>query len=128
MLYSRGMHGELEKESKEILARIDSGFYGYEATSGRYASFYLGQMYQVRKNYPEAKKYYKECMRFSELNQSTEAGYYNYALIALGEIADREGNKAEARRYFTEVKKRTGRKDEANKDAKRRLKNMEKGD
>jgi hypothetical protein len=128
MLYSRGMHAELEKESKEILARIDSGMTGYEATSGRYAAFFLGQMYQVRKNYAEAKKYYTATMRFSEQNGSTESGYYLFSMISLGEIAEKEGNKAEAKRYFTEVRKRTGRKDEAHKDAKRRLKNLEKGD
>ncbi len=41
-----------------------------------------------------------------------ESGYYLYSLIALGEIADKEGNKAEARRYFKEVKSKAGRKDE----------------
>lgn len=128
MLYSRGMHKELEVESKEILARIDSGYTGYEATSGRYAAFFLGQMYQVRKNYAESKKYYKETMRFAEQNGSTESGYYLFSMISLGEIAEKEGDKAEAKRYFTEVRKRTGRKDEAHKDAKRRLKNLEKGD
>jgi len=128
MLYSRGMHTDLEKECKQILARIDSGYTGYEATSGRYAAFFLGQMYQARKNYADSKKYYNETLRFAEQNGSTETGYYLYSLISLGEIAQREGNKAEAKRYFTEVKKRTGRKDEANKDAKRRLKNLEKGD
>jgi hypothetical protein len=128
MLYSRGMYADLEPQSKLILARIDSGQTGYEATSGRYAAFFLGQMYQVRKNYPESKKYYGETLRYSEANQSTESGYYLYSLIALGEIAEKEGNKEEARRYFTEVKKRTGRKDEANVAAKKRLKNLEKGD
>jgi len=128
MLYSRGMYADLEPESKEILARIDSGYVGYEATSGRYAAFFLGQMYQVRKKYDESKKYYRETIRFAEQNESTESGYYLFSLIALGEIAEKEGDKEEARRYFTEVKKKTGRKDEANKDAKKRLKNLEKGD
>jgi TolA-binding protein len=49
-------------------------------------------------------------------------------MIALGEIAEQQGNKAEARHYFKEVQKKAGRKDEAYKDAKRRLKRMEKGD
>jgi len=49
-------------------------------------------------------------------------------LIALGEINEKQGNKAEAKKYFKEVKKKAGRKDEAYKDAKKRLKNMEKGD
>ncbi len=30
MLYSRGMYPQMEKESKSILARIDSGMTGYE--------------------------------------------------------------------------------------------------
>ena len=128
MLYSRGMYPELERESKSIIARIDSAQLGYEATSGRYAAFFLGQMYQTRRNYDESKKYYQLAMRYAEQNKATETGYYLYSMIALGEIADRQGNKAEAKRYFTEVKKRTGRKDEAYKDAKRRLQGLEKGD
>ena len=58
MLYSRGMLTELEKQSKFVLARIDSGKVGYEATSGRYAAFYLGQLYDIKKRYDEAKPYY----------------------------------------------------------------------
>jgi len=49
-------------------------------------------------------------------------------LIALGEIAEQQGNKAEAKKYFKEVKKKSGRKDEAFKTAKKRLKKLEKGD
>jgi hypothetical protein len=128
MLYSRGMYTDLERESKSIIARIDSSMVGYEATSGRYAAFFLGQMYQTRKNLDESKKYYNLAMRYSEANKATETGYYLYSMIALGEIAEKQGNKAEAKKYFTDVKKRTGRKDEAYKDAKRRLQKLEKGD
>jgi TolA-binding protein len=46
----------------------------------------------------------------------------------LGEINQKQGNNAEAKRYFKEVKKKSGRKDEAYKDAKKRLKGLEKGD
>ncbi|MEJ0034454.1 MAG: hypothetical protein WDO15_30845 [Bacteroidota bacterium] len=53
--------------------------------------------------------------------------YYLYSMIALGEIADKQGDKKLAKKYFTDVKKKTGRKDEAYKDAKRRLQNLEKG-
>lgn len=128
MLYARGMHAELERECKEVLLRIDSAQTGYEATSGRYVAFFLGQMYEARRNYDEAKKYYQQALRFAEQIDATESGYYLYSLISMGEIASRQGNKAEAKRYFNEVKKRSGRKDEANKDAKRRLKELEKGD
>ncbi len=128
MLYSRGMYNDLERESKEILARVDSSMLGYEATSGRYAAFFLGQMYQTRRQLDESKKYYELAMKYAEQNEATETGYYLYSMIALGEIAEKQGDKKSAKKYFNEVKKRTGRKDEAHKDAKRRLKNLEKGD
>lgn len=128
MLYSMGKFGETETVCKEILQRIDSAQLGYEATSGRYASFFLGQVYEARRKYDDAKKYYEMCMRFAEEIGATESGYYLYSMIALGEIAQRKGNKAEAKKYFTEVKKKAKRKDEAFKDAKRRLKGLEKGD
>jgi hypothetical protein len=128
MLYSRGMYTDLERESKEILAKIDSAQYGYEATSGRYAAFFLGQMYQTRRLYDDSKKYYQLAMKYAEQNESTETGYYLYSMIALGEIAQKQGDKAAAKKYFHEVKKRSGRKDEAHKDAKKRLKELEKGD
>jgi tetratricopeptide (TPR) repeat protein len=128
MLYSRGMYTDLERESKNIISRIDSAMTGYEATSGRYAAFFLGQMYQARRQLDESKKYYQLAMKYSEQNDATETGYYLYSMIALGEIADKQGDKEGAKKYFKEVKKRTGRKDEAYKDAKRRLQNLEKGD
>jgi hypothetical protein len=128
MLYSRGMYPELEKQSKRILNLIDSAKFGYEATSGRYAAFFLGQMYDFQRKWDEAKKYYELSAKYAEQIDATESGYYLYSLIALGEINERQGNKAEAKRYFGMVKKKAKRKDEAYKDAKRRLKKLEKGD
>ena len=128
MLYARGLFTDMERESKAILVRIDTGMLGYEATSGRYAAFFLGQLGESRRLPEDAKKYYQLAVQFAEQSGATESGYYLYSLIALGEIAQKQGNKAEARRYFKEVKAKAARKDEAFKDAKRRLKNMEKGD
>lgn len=128
MLYWRGMYPQLEKEAKVLLNRVDSARFGYEATSGRHASFYLGQVYESRRKLPEARTYYERCLKYAEQNGATKTGYYLYAMISLGEIAQKEGKKDEARRYFNEVKKRAGSKDEVFKDAKRRLKALEKGD
>jgi TolA-binding protein len=128
MLYARGMFPEMEQESKRILERIDSGDVGYEATSGRYAAFFLGQYYESQRKLDEAKKYYLLAVKYAEEIGATESGYYLFSLISLGEIHDKQGNKAEAKRYFKEVKKKSKRKDEAFKDAKKRLKNLEKGD
>ncbi|NOT74609.1 MAG: tol-pal system protein YbgF [Cyclobacteriaceae bacterium] len=128
MLYARGLYTDMERESKEILNRIDSSKAGYEATSGRYAAFFLGQLGEGRRQQDMAKKYYLQAVQFSLQSGATDSGYYLYSLIALGEIASKEGNTAEARKYFKEVKDKAGRKDEAFKDAKRRLKNLEKED
>jgi hypothetical protein len=128
MLYARGMYPEMEGQSKLILARIEKGDLGYEGTSGRYAAFFLGQFYEAQRKLDDAKKYYEQTIKFAESTGSTESGYYLFSLIALGEIAEKQGNKEEAKRYFKDVKKKSGRKDEAFKDAKRRLKNLEKGD
>jgi tetratricopeptide (TPR) repeat protein len=125
MLYQMGKFGQAEPVCKNILARIDSAHVGYEATSGRYAAFFLGQIYEARRKYDDAKVYYQKCISFAEKIGATDSGYYLFSLIALGEIAEREGNKAEAKRYFNMVKDKADRKDEAFKDAKRRLKNLE---
>lgn len=128
MLYARGMYPELEKQSKRILNLIDSAKFGYEATSGRYAAFFLGQMYDFQRKWDEAKKYYELSAKYAEQIEATESGYYLYSLIALGEINERQGKKAEAKRYFNLVKKKAKRKDEAYKDAKRRLKKLDSKD
>jgi tetratricopeptide (TPR) repeat protein len=128
MLYSMGRYTEADKVCQDILLRIDSAQMGYEATSGRYAAFFLGQIYEARRKHEEAKNYYKLCITYAEKIGATDSGYYLYSMIALGEIAEKQGNKAEAKKYFKEVKKKADRKDEAFKDAKRRLKQMEKGD
>jgi hypothetical protein len=128
MLYSSGRYIQAEPVCKTILMKIDSAQLGYEATSGRYAAFYLGEIYESKRDYEQAKVYYKLCIKYAKEIGATDAGYYFYSLISLGEIAEREGKKAEAKKYFKEVKKNASRKDEAFKSAKKRLKKMEQGD
>lgn len=128
LLYMTHRYSEAEPVCLEVLVRIDSGMIGYEATSGRYAAFFLGQIYEARLDDLNAKKYYEQCVHFAEKIDATESGYYLYSLISLGEIAKRQGDPTTARRYFAEAKKKADRGDEAFKDAKRRLKRMEKGE
>jgi hypothetical protein len=125
MLYYQSKFTEAEPVCKDILHHIDSGKVGYEATSGRYAAFFLGQIYEARQKLDVAKQYYQLCMKYAEQIEATESGYYLYSMIALGEIAEKQGNKGEAKKWFKDVKKKAGRKDEAFKDARRRLKKME---
>ncbi len=126
MLYSMGNMPQLEIQCKQIMQRIDSGRFGYEAVSGRYAAFFLAQGYDITRNLGEAKKYYMRAIKFSEEVKAFDSGYYLYSLISLGEIYSREGDKKTAKKYFNLVKKHAGRKDEAYKDAKQRLKKLEK--
>lgn len=129
MLYGKGgFSEEMEKQCKQIIQRIDSGMVGYEATSGRYAAFFLGQMYERRGQTEEAKKYYEMVVKYATEINATDTGYYLFSLIALGEIAQKEGDYLSARKYFEEVKKKSNRKDEAWKDAKKRLKALERID
>lgn len=128
ILYSMGRYAAAEPVCLTILERIDSAQLGYEATSGRYAAFFLGQIYEAHKRLDDAKKYYTMCINFARQIDATDSGYALYSLIALGEIAQAQGNKAEAKEYFKEAKKKSGRKDEAFKTAKKRLKKLEKGD
>lgn len=128
MLYGGGRFKEAEPVCKTIIARIDSGYTGYEETSGRYAAFFLGQINEARKNLIEAKKFYLLSKVYSERVGATETGYYLYSLISLGEIAQKQGDIKEARMYFKLVKENAGRKDDAYKDVKRRLKNLERDD
>jgi len=126
MLYSLSVHPKLEEQCTQILQRIDSGRFGYEAISGRYASFFLGQFYDSQRKLDDAIKYYSLCVKYSEQAEATDSGYYLYSLISLGEIYYQKKDKATAKKYFNIVKKKAGRKDEAYKDAKQRLKRMEK--
>ncbi|HEV8511849.1 MAG TPA: tol-pal system protein YbgF [Cyclobacteriaceae bacterium] len=126
MLYSLNVHPKMEEQSLQILQRIDSGRFGYEAVSGRYASFFLGQFNDAQRKLDDAIKYYSLCVKYSEEIGATDSGYYLYSLISLGEIYYQKKDKATAKKYFNLVKKKAGRKDEAYKDAKQRLKKLEK--
>jgi tetratricopeptide (TPR) repeat protein len=122
MLYSMSQYRKLEKESLLILQRIDSGQIGYEEISGRYAAFYLGQIYDQRREFDKAKFYYKKAVEFAEAIGATDSGYYLYSMISLAEIAAHDGDKEAAKNYLRQVKKDSKRKDPSNKRARKLLK------
>lgn len=125
LLYSTGDFRRCEQESLSIIDKYYRRFEGYEENSGRYAAFFLGQIYQARKDWDNAKRYYKEAVHFSQKNETEKMGYNLYSLLALGEIAEKQNNQKEAREYYREVKKLAGRKDRAWQIAKRNLKEMD---
>lgn len=125
MLYTMGRYPEMEKESLSILSMIDSSKLGYEAASGRYAAFFLGQLSEGRRRSDDARKYYELTVSYSEKTGAMNSGYYLYSLLALGDIANKKGDKVMARKYFKEAKSKADRSDDAFKDAKKRLKKLD---
>jgi hypothetical protein len=121
MLYTTGQYNRLETVAQDLLSKIDSSQVGYEAISGRYAAFYLGQLYDVRNQHDLAKAYFKRAISFAESTDDEDSGYMLYSLIALGDIAKEDGNRQEAKRYYQQVKKYGKRKQSAHEKARERL-------
>ncbi len=124
LLYASGKFNKAKPVAQTILSRIDSAQLGYEATSGRYASFFLGQINQTRRNTEQAKYYYNRAVKFSESSGAYSTGYYHYSLLALGEIASKEGDKKKAKEYFKRVKKHADRGDKVHKEAREKLRRL----
>ncbi|SNC76143.1 Tetratricopeptide repeat-containing protein [Hymenobacter gelipurpurascens] len=121
--YQRGYLPECEQVSKDILDKINRGMPGYEAISGRYATFFLGSLMQNQyQDLPKAKDYYQRCIVFSETSGDTTQGFYLYALLNLARISEKQKDTAEAIRYYKEVEAKSERKSDAAKEAKAYLK------
>jgi hypothetical protein len=116
-LYTTGKWTQAMQESLEILDRIEQKQFGYEATSGRYAAFYLGEYFYRIGNNIEAKRYYSKTVTIGEESETQESGYYLYSLISLGKIATAEKNRALAKTYFNQVKRYAKRKHPAHQEA-----------
>ena len=123
LLYSSGNYSSCEQVSKNIFTKIDSGMVGYEANSGRYASFFLGQVYQFRKDYHQAAIYYKKTIKYAEEIEALKSGYYLYALLYLGKIQWDSGDQKAAKSNFKKIRKYTKRSHKVNKDARKIMKN-----
>ena len=124
LLYSSGKFNSTEPVAMDILAKIDSGALGYEGTCGRYAAFFLGQIYDSRKDIERAEYYYGRAVTFAEDIGAMETGYYHYSLLALAEIAEERGDKKLAKEYLKKVKKYADRKDRVHKEARSSLREL----
>lgn len=125
LLYSMGRLKDTEKISLDILDKIDRKMPGYEATSGRYAGFFLGQTYEVYGMRDKAKEAYQKAVSFGEELEAYETGYFLYSLLALAKIADQEGDKKAARAYYERIKKYAKRKHPVHEKAREYLKNKD---
>lgn len=105
MLYTSGRYSKAEKISKDIIAKIDSSYIGYEQNSGRYAAFFLGEINAHRDEPEAAEKYYKLCVKYGDEIGAQEKGYYLYSMLNLGRYDADRGDKAAAKEKFKMVKK-----------------------
>ena len=125
--YAQGRIPEVERESLVILEKIDKQMPGYEAVSGRYASYYLGYIrYHLNKDVEQAKSYYKKAVVYSELSKAYESAYYHSALVALGRIYLKEENLPEAKKYLEVALKRSQRKSDQHKEADKLMDDLKK--
>jgi tetratricopeptide (TPR) repeat protein len=123
-LYSLRRYRQMEPLARAIIMKVDSGKFGYEYTSGRYAAFFLGQMYQGGSMFDEATKYYIKAVDYGKQNGAEQTGYFLHSLLNLGVIAEAQGREKEAKKYYKAVKKYGKRKDSAYQQAKKALKDM----
>ena len=127
LLYRLGRYKQGEEVCLEILNKIDAGALGYEATSGRYAAFFLGQIYEAYRDLDNAKKYYRRAVAFGEEIEATESGYFLYSLLNLAEIAEKEGDKKEAEEIYKQVKRYAKRSHPAHERARELLRKRRRG-
>jgi tetratricopeptide (TPR) repeat protein len=118
MAYAQGRIDEAEEASASILDKLSRNMPGYEATSGRYASYFLAYIHFYNNNLEQAKSFYKKAVVYSEQTNAYESGYYLASLTALGRIYDKERNYVEAEKYYNVVLSRAEKKSDAYKEAK----------
>ncbi|WMN12322.1 tetratricopeptide repeat protein [Marivirga salinae] len=124
LLYTAGKINDAERECLEIFQNIDSAKTGYGGTSGRYAGFFLGQIYERKQNLDEAKHYYERAMLASESIEEEEAGYYLFSIYHLGLIAEKQGNEELAKEYYKKTKRKASRKQGVHQNARDKLKDL----
>ncbi|WP_205499640.1 tetratricopeptide repeat protein [Rufibacter psychrotolerans] len=119
MAFTEGNFGVAEQLSTQILDKIQHGIFGYEAISGRYASFYLGYINQYRnRDYAKARQYYQQCITFAEQIGEVESGYYISSFVNLARMSDKEKNVPQAKQHYETVIKLADSKSDAEKEAK----------
>ena len=122
-----GKMNEAQRYAKEILDNIEAGKYGYYDNDGRYASYIMAY---AAKNYyrnkEEAKKYYTQCVEFAQSNNSEDTGYYLASQLALGEMAEEEGDYLTAARKYKLVIDNADKKSSAFNEAKEKVSNLKK--
>jgi tetratricopeptide (TPR) repeat protein len=128
LLFVQGHFTRAERISEDILNKIDQNMPGYEAVSGRYASYILAYINQNKyRDFDKAKKHYQDAIMYAEMSNERESGYFVNSYLNLGRIAELQKDKVTAKRYYTIVMQQTDDKKSVNyKEAKKYLKDNRK--
>ncbi|MER2996439.1 tetratricopeptide repeat protein [Pontibacter populi] len=123
LLFVQGHFSMAERVSLDILHKLDQKMPGYEAVSGRYASYILAYVNQNKyRDLEKAKQYYQDAIMYAEMSNERDSGYFVNSYLNLARISDQLKDKSKAKRYYTIVINNTEKKSAAFKEARTFLK------
>lgn len=123
LLFVQGHFTAAERVSLNILAKLDQNMPGYEAISGRYASYILAYINQNKyRDFDKAKGYYQNAIMYAEMTDERDSGYFVNSYLNLGRMANQQKDIAAAKKYYTVVLKASEKKSGSYKEAKDYLK------
>ncbi|MDX1903923.1 MAG: hypothetical protein SFU27_07175 [Thermonemataceae bacterium] len=120
-----GNHGEAEKLALRILDNIEKKKFGYEAISGRFATYVLAQIY-INKDVEKAKSYFEKTIYFAESIEAYDSGYYHTALEWLYNHYRLKKDLKKAEIYLEKLAKHAEKKNKKRKNAKKDLRKLRK--
>ncbi|WP_026462933.1 tetratricopeptide repeat protein [Adhaeribacter aquaticus] len=104
LAFTVGNLTETEQISLNILNKLNQKLPGYEPISGRYAAYFLGYIYQSKKDLTKAKNYYGQCVAFANQTNEKKSGYAVHSYLNLARISHQEKNIKQAKTYYSIVK------------------------
>ena len=101
----KGDYAESSGIFKNVLAKADSGFTGYEVLPAkREAVYYVGLQYKNTGDLDSSEYYFDKCVDYSKkLDTEEESGFWINSVLYLGMINDQMGNRGKAIDYYNEL-------------------------
>lgn len=127
LLFVGGHFTKAERVSQEILTKLEQQMPGYEAISGRYASYILAYINQHKyRDFDKAKQHYMDAIKFAEMTNERDSGYFVNSYLNLARIAKQQKDQTAAKRYYAVVMRASDKKSPNYKEAKAFLKDNKK--
>ena len=104
LLFVNGQFTMAERISLEILEKLDQKMPGYEAISGRYATYILAYINQNKyRDFNKAKAYYQQSIVFAEMTGERDSGYFINSYLNLARIEKQEKDLSAAKKLYSIV-------------------------